>query len=62
MNKKSILISFISIILFSLLFSFTLVYASASMFNSNTNIAFKLSENVFLDSITLNKTQIMFES
>jgi uncharacterized membrane protein len=62
MNKKSILISFISIILFSLLFSFTLVYASASMFNSNTNIAFKLSENIFLDSITLNKTQIMFES
>jgi uncharacterized membrane protein len=62
MNKKSILISFISIILFSLLFSFTLVYASASMFNSNTNIAFKLSENVFLDSIALNKTQIMFES
>ena len=62
MKKKSILISIISVILFSLLFGYTLVYAWLWMFNSSTKIVFKLSNNIFLDSLSLNRTQIMFKS
>ncbi len=62
MNKKSIITSIISVVLFSILFWYTLVYAWTWIFNNTTKIAFKLSDNVFLDSIYLNKTKIMFES
>ncbi len=62
MNKKSIFASIISIILFSVLFGYSLVYAWASFFNYSTNIVFKLSDNIFLDSISLNNTQIVFDS
>lgn len=62
MNTKSIITSIISIIIFSLLFGYTLVYAWTWMFNNNTKIVFKLSENVFLDSSSLNKTELMFNS
>jgi len=62
MNKKSIITWIISVVLFSVLFWYTLVYAWTWIFNNATKIVFKLSDNVFLDSIYLNKTQIMFES
>ena len=62
MNKRSIFTSIISIIFFSIIFGYSLVYAGASFFNYKTNIVFKLSNNVFLDSIYLNNTQIIFDS
>ncbi len=62
MNTKSIFKSIISIILFSVLFGYSLVYAGAGFFNYSTTIVFKLSDNIFLDSISLNKTQVVFNS
>ena len=62
MNKKSITLSIISVFIFSILFWYTLVYAKAWFFNNSVKTVFKLSDNIFLDSISLNKNQIMFES
>ena len=62
MNKKSIILSIISVFIFSLLFWYTLVYAKAWFFNDWIKTVFKLSNNIFLDSISLNKNLIMFKS
>lgn len=57
MNKKIFLfwISLISVI--SILFGYTLVFAW-----NGTKIEFKSSSNIFLDSLSLNKTQVIFSS
>ena len=62
MNKKSILTSIIWIILFSLVFGYSLVFAGTWLFDNTTKIVFKLSNNIYLDSISLNKTNILFKS
>jgi len=62
MNKKSIITWFTWIITFSLVFWYTLVFAWTWIFDNNISLSFKLSDNVYLDSIALNKTKILFKS
>ena len=62
MNKKSILSSIIWVIIFSLLFWYSLVFAGTWIFNTSTKIIFKLSDNIYLGSLSLNKTKILFKS
>lgn len=65
MNKKAIFTWIIWIIIFSIAFGYSLVFAGTGIFTSPkvwTNIVFKLSNNVYLDSIYLNKTNILFKS
>lgn len=62
MKKRSIIVSIISVLIFSLLFGYSLVYAWTWIFSNNTNIVFKLSDNIFLDSTSLNSNEIMFKS
>ena len=62
MNKKSIFISLTWIILFSLIFSYSLVFAWASFFSFETKVEFKLSDNLYIDSLSLNNTKVLFKS
>lgn len=62
MNKKSILTWVIWIIVFSIVFGYSLVFAWTWLFDNSLSISFKSSENIYLDSITLNKTKILFKS
>ncbi|MDD2870589.1 MAG: M23 family metallopeptidase [Candidatus Gracilibacteria bacterium] len=62
MNKKSILTGVIGIIVFSIVFGYSLVFAGTGLFDNSLSISFKSSENIYLDSITLNKTKILFKS
>lgn len=62
MNKKSISTWLIWIITFSLLFWYTLVFAWTWIFDNTINISFKLSENIYLDSLELKNTKILFKS
>lgn len=62
MNKKSIFTSIIWIILFSLVFSYSLVFAGTWIFDNTTKIVFKSSNNIYLDSFELKNTQIIFKS
>lgn len=57
MNRKKISFWTIFILLVSLLFWYTLVFAWNSL-----KIEFKSSNNIFLDSIDLNKTQVVLNS
>lgn len=63
MNKKSILSWAIWIIIFSVLFGYSLVFAWSWKTESEyTKIMFKLSNNIYLDSLSLSKTKILFKS
>ncbi|MFK7779528.1 MAG: M23 family metallopeptidase [Candidatus Gracilibacteria bacterium] len=62
MNKKLIFTGFISIMIFSLLFGYSLVFAGTGIFDTTTNVVFKLSENIYLDSLELKNTKILFKS
>lgn len=62
MNSKSILTGVIWVIIFSIIFWYTLVFAWTWLFDYNTKVEFKLSDNVYLDSLNLNKTKILFKS
>lgn len=62
MNKKSIFAWFIWITTFSLLFGYSLVFAWTGIFDTTTSVVFKLSENIYLDSLELKTTQILFKS
>lgn len=62
MNKKSIITSILSVFIFSLAFGYSLVFAWASFFDSNLKISFKLSDNIYLDSLNLKSTNIVFSS
>lgn len=65
MNNRSILTGFVSIITLSILFWYSLVFAWAWFFDSkpiNTTLLFKLSNNIYLDSLDLSKNKILFRS
>ena len=62
MQKKSIFTWFIWVITFGIIFWYSLVFAWAWMFDDNASITFKSSDNIYLDSIELNKTKILFKS
>lgn len=62
MNKKSILAWLVWITIFSLLFWYSLVFAWTWIFEIAPKIMFKVSENVYLDSLQLKNTQILFKS
>jgi hypothetical protein len=62
MNTKSISTWLIWIITFSLLFGYTLVFAWTWIFDNTIEISFKLSENIYLDSLELKNTKILFKS
>ncbi|MDP2089992.1 MAG: M23 family metallopeptidase [Candidatus Gracilibacteria bacterium] len=62
MTSKSILTGIIGVIIFSLVFGYTLVFAGTGIFDYNTKIEYKLSDNIYLDSAELNKTNILFKS
>ncbi len=62
MNKKFIFTWFIWTIIFSLLFWYTLVFAWTTIFDNSINILFKTSNNIYLDSTSLNKNRILFKS
>lgn len=58
MNKKPLIISFLSICVISVCFSYSLVFAGAEKITK----AFILSNNIFVDSTSLNKTSILFST
>ncbi len=62
MNKKSIFTWLITLILFSVIFSYSLVFAWTWIFNNTTKVVFKLSDNIYLDSLKLSNTKILFKS
>jgi len=62
MNKKSIFAWVMSVILFSLLFWYSLVFAWTWIFDNSASIVFKLSDNIYLDSLWLRNTKIVFKS
>lgn len=62
MNKKAIFISVIWIILFSIIFWYSLVFAWTWLFDNSTKLLFKSSENIYLDSLKLNNTSVLFKS
>lgn len=62
MNKKSIFTWLIWAILFSLVFWYSLVFAGTGFFDGTTKVEFKLSDNIYQDSISLNSTKVMFKS
>jgi len=51
-----------SVILFSLLFWYSLVFAWTWIFDNSASIVFKLSDNIYLDSLWLRNTKIVFKS
>ena len=61
MTKKSIFVS-IFIIIFSVIFWYSLVYWVDDFFEEKIYIDFKLSNNIFPDSLYLRKTKIIFYS
>ncbi len=62
MNKKSIFTWFIWIIIFSLVFGYSLVFAGTGLFDDSIKLYFKSSDNLYLDSLTLNSTRVVFKS
>ena len=62
MNKKPIFAWIVGVIIFSLLFWYSLVFAWTWIFDNSTKIAFQLSDNIYLDSLKLNNTKIIFNS
>lgn len=58
MNKKNIIVGIISLILFSLICSYGLVFAWGTQINRE----FLLSNNIFIDNQKLNKTTVLFSS
>ncbi|QFR39713.1 M23 family metallopeptidase [Candidatus Gracilibacteria bacterium 28_42_T64] len=61
MNKKPIIISLISVLLFSVLFGYSLVFSGVYAFKGIT-LSFKSSNNIYLDSGNLYKTKLIFKS
>lgn len=62
MNKKLILPWFLWIIIFSLFFGYSLVFAWPQMSDIKTSLIFKLSDNIYTWNIGLKSTKILFKS
>ena len=63
MSKKTNLILIIFVITFSVSFSYSLVFGAWDFFkNDKTSVYFKLSDNIYTDSLSLKKTKIIFKS
>ena len=62
MNTRSILTLLIGTLIFGVLFGYSLVFAWTWVFDNTTKIVFKSSENIYLDSLKLKNTKIMFRS
>jgi hypothetical protein len=62
MNTKAFFLSIFSVLILSIVFSYFLIFGANSFFEKNISVAFKLSENVFLDIPSLADDKIVFES
>lgn len=61
MNTKPIFKSLLAILIFSLAFWYSLVFSS-SLNTESTEVAFILSDNMYLDSLGLRKNKVIFKS
>lgn len=62
MKKKSILVSLIMVVIFSIFFSYSLVFWVDAFFWNEISINFKLSNNIYPDSLYLKSSIIAFKS
>ena len=62
MNTKAFLLSIVSVVCLSIVFSYFLIFGANSFFEKNISVVFKLSENIFTDSLALAENKIVFES
>lgn len=62
MNKKPILISFVLVFIFSIVFGYSLVFWVSAFFWIEVEVAFKLSNNIYPDSLYLRNTKIAFKT
>ena len=59
MNKKSLILSLLSVFIWSIIFGYSLVF---SVFSNNIEVYFNLSDNIYTDSLSLNESRIVFKS
>lgn len=59
MNKKSLFASLLSVFIWSCIFGYSLVF---SVFGNNIELYYTLSSNIYTDSLSLNKTRLVFRS
>ena len=62
LHQRFHLIFLVFVSLFSILFGYSLVFSSSSLFDDKVEASFVLSDNIYLDSLTLRNTKIVFKS
>lgn len=62
MNIKPIFAWIFSIVIFSIFLGYSLVFAQSPIFENTTKMVFQLSDNIYLDSLKLSNTKIVFKS